>query len=90
VIDVVRELQDYEVAVDVYEPWADPEEALTEYGVTPISTLEKGAYDAIVVAVAHAQFREMGVEAIRALGKPDAVLYDVKAAFPQGSADLRL
>ena len=90
VIDVVRELQDYEVAVDVYEPWADPEEALTEYGVTPISTLEKGAYDAIVVAVAHAQFREMGVEAIRALGKPNAVLYDVKAAFPQGSADLRL
>ena len=90
VIDVVRELQDYEVAVDVYEPWADPEEALTEYGVTPISTLEKGAYDAIVVAVAHAQFRDMGVEAIRALGKPNAVLYDVKAAFPPGSADLRL
>jgi UDP-N-acetyl-D-galactosamine dehydrogenase len=90
VIDIVRELQDYEVAVDVHEPWADRAEALAEYGVPLTSTLDEGAYDAIIVAVAHAQFREMGVEAIRALGKPDAVLYDVKAMFPQGSADLRL
>ncbi len=90
VIDIVRELEEYEVAVDVHEPWADPQEALAEYGVTLTSTLEPGAYDAIIVAVAHAQFQEMGVEAIRALGKSGAVLYDVKAVFPQGTADLRL
>lgn len=90
VIDIVRELQEYEVAVDVHEPWADPQEALAEYDVALISTLEPGAYDAIIVAVAHTQFQEMGVEAIRALGKPGAVLYDVKAVFPQDSADLRL
>ena len=90
VIDIVRELQEYEVAVDIHEPWADPEEALAEYGVSLTPTLEPGAYDAIIVAVAHAQFQEMGVEAIRGFGKPDAVLYDVKAAFPQGTADLRL
>jgi UDP-N-acetyl-D-galactosamine dehydrogenase len=90
VIDIVRELEEYEVAVDVHEPWADPKEALAEYGVALAPTLEAGAYDAIVVAVAHAQFQEMGVEAIRALGKPGAVLYDVKAVFRQGTADLRL
>ncbi len=90
VIDIVRELQDYEVVVDVHEPWADPEEALVEYGVSLTSTLEPAAYDAIVVAVAHAQFQEMGVEAIRRLGKDGAVLYDVKAMFRPGAADLRL
>ncbi len=65
-------------------------EAEAEYGVAPVATLEQGAYDAIVVAVAHNEFKAMGVEAIRALGKPGAVLYDVKAMFPQGAADLRL
>ena len=90
VIDIVRELGDYEIAVDVHEPWADPSEAEAEYGVAPVATLEQGAYDAIVVAVAHNEFKAMGVEAIRALGKPGAVLYDVKAMFPQGAADLRL
>jgi UDP-N-acetyl-D-galactosamine dehydrogenase len=90
VIDIVRELAEYEVDVDVYEPWADPAEARDEYGVELVSQLQAGAYDAVVVAVAHSEFREMGVEAIRGLGKPNAVLYDVKAVFPQGSADLRL
>jgi UDP-N-acetyl-D-galactosamine dehydrogenase len=90
VIDIVRELADYEVAVDVHEPWADPKEAAEEYGVIPVETLTAGAYDAIVVAVAHAQFREMGVEAIRTLGKAEAIVYDVKGMFPKGAADLRL
>ena len=90
VIDIVRELGEYEIEVDVHEPWADPAEAADEYGVTPVAELRQGAYDAIVVAVAHAQFQEMGPEAIRALGKPGAVLFDVKAIFPQGAADLRL
>jgi len=90
VIDIVRELAEYEVEVDIYEPWADPAEARDEYGVELVSHLKAGAYDAVVVAVAHSEFREMGVEAIRGLGKPNAVLYDVKAVFPPGSADLRL
>ena len=90
VIDIVRELGEYEIEVDVHEPWADPAEAAQEYGVAPVAELRQGVYDAIVVAVAHAQFQEMGPDAIRALGKPGAVLYDVKAIFPQGAADLRL
>lgn len=90
VIDIIRELQDYEIAVDVHEPWADPKEARREYGVELTPTLENGAYDAIIVAVAHARFQEMGVDVIRDLGKRGAVLYDVKSVFPRGSADLRL
>ena len=90
VIDIVRELDEYGAAVEVYEPWASPEEAAREYGVTLVKDLEQGAYDAVVLAVAHTEFREMGAKAIRALGKPGAVLYDVKAMLPQGAADLRL
>ena len=51
---------------------------------------EPGVYDAIVIAVAHGEFRQMGVEAIRRLGRPGAVVYDVKSILPQGEADLRL
>jgi len=90
VIDIVQELADYGVAVDLHDPWVDPAEAAHEYGVTPIAAPKAGEYDAIVVAVAHAQFREMGVEAIRALGRPDCVLYDVKGVFPKDGVDLRL
>ena len=90
VIDIVRELADYGVAVDVHDPWVDAEEMLAEYGVRPVSDLAPGAYDAVVLAVAHSAFLEMGLPAIRALGKPGAVLYDVKSVFPKGEADLRL
>ena len=90
VIDIVRELADYDVAVDVHDPWVDADETQAEYGVRPVADLTKGAYDAIVVAVAHAAFLEMGLPAIRALGKPGAVLFDVKSVFPKGEADLRL
>ncbi|CAN5874933.1 Vi polysaccharide biosynthesis UDP-N-acetylglucosamine C-6 dehydrogenase TviB [soil metagenome] len=90
VIDIVRELADYDVAVDVYDPWVDADETQAEYGVHPLAEVVQGAYDAIVVAVAHSAFLEMGLPAIRALGKPGAVLYDVKSVFPKGQADLRL
>ncbi len=90
VIDIVRELADYDVAVDVYDPWVDADETYAEYGVRPVAEVAQGAYDAIVVAVAHSAFLEMGLPAIRALGKPGAVLYDVKSVFPKGEADLRL
>ena len=90
VIDIVRELADYGVAVDVHDPWVNPEEAQHEYGVRPVADLVPGTYDGVVLAVAHSAFVEMGLAAIRALGKPEAVLYDVKAVFAKGEADLRL
>lgn len=90
VIDIVRELGEYNVTVDTFDPWADSEEAWREYGVTPVTTPEAGAYDAIVVAVAHAQFRALGEKQIRAFGRPVHVLYDLKYILQAGESDIRL
>ncbi|HHJ13066.1 MAG TPA: Vi polysaccharide biosynthesis UDP-N-acetylglucosamine C-6 dehydrogenase TviB [Gammaproteobacteria bacterium] len=90
VIDVIEELRSYQVNVDVYDPWVDADEAEREYGIRPIESPAAGSYDAIVLAVAHDQFRDMGAEGIRALGKPGSVLYDVKHLLPSDAVDGRL
>ncbi|MEI2416952.1 Vi polysaccharide biosynthesis UDP-N-acetylglucosamine C-6 dehydrogenase TviB [Orrella sp. JC864] len=90
VVDIVQELGEYSVDVDVYDPWVEPEEAVAEYGITPIETPSKGHYDGIVLAVAHREFVHMGADAIRALGKPQHVLYDLKYVLPSHDSDLRL
>ena len=90
VVDVVRELGKYGARVDVYDPWADAEEAQHEYGLKPVRRLKPGAYDAIVVGVAHDQFRQMGLAKIRELGKRNHVLYDIKYVFPASEVDGRL
>ena len=90
VIDIVTELKDYNYQVDVFDPWVTREDAQNEYGITPVLEPEIGAYDAIILAVAHNQFREMGAERIREFGKKDHVLYDLKYLFPASMSDLRL
>ncbi len=90
VIDIVEEFESYHANVDVYDPWVDPSEAKEEYGIDPISKLTKNTYDAIIVAVAHKEFVEMGVPAIRALGHDKHILYDVKHVFPKKKVDARL
>jgi len=89
-IDIVRELEGFHARVDVYDPWADPEETHHEYGITPIASPAPGSYDAVILAVAHRQFKEMGIDAIRALGKPEHVLFDVKGLLPAARVDGRL
>ncbi|KAK67552.1 nucleotide sugar dehydrogenase, partial [Bordetella bronchiseptica 980-2] len=71
VVDIVRELGEYHVDVDVYDPWVDPAEAEHEYGITPVAKPAAGAYDAVILAVSHHQFVEMGAEAIRKFGKAE-------------------
>ncbi|RGP91046.1 Vi polysaccharide biosynthesis protein VipA/TviB [Vibrio cholerae] len=90
VVDIIAELQDYGVSVDCYDPWINSAEAQHEYGIAPVSEPASGAYDGIVLAVAHKEFAAMGVEKIRALGKSDHVLYDLKYVLPASAADLRL
>ena len=91
VIDIISELQSYNVNVDVYDPWVDAVEAEHEYGLKPVEEPEQGVYDAIVLAVAHTQFRELGAEGIRAFGKDEGcVLYDVKHVLPVREVDGRL
>ena len=90
VVDIVRELEQYNVQVDVFDPWINPEEADHEYGINPVTTPISGAYDAVIIAVAHTQFQELGVDGIRAFGKPNHVLYDLKYVLSADQSDLRL
>lgn len=90
VVDMVAELQSYHCNVDVYDPWVSTEEARQEYGIVPIAEPIAGSYDAIILAVAHQQFKAMGGGAIRSLSKPNAVLYDLKYVLSASESDLRL
>jgi len=90
VIDVISELRGYNILVDVCDPWVDAAEAEEEYGITLAPGPEQGAYDAVIVAVAHNQFIERGAAVLRELCKPDGILYDVKSVLPVAEVDGRL
>ncbi|WP_352296942.1 Vi polysaccharide biosynthesis UDP-N-acetylglucosamine C-6 dehydrogenase TviB [Pseudoalteromonas sp. 20-MNA-CIBAN-0454] len=90
IIDIVKELKDFNMSVDVYDGWANPAEVEHEYGLSLISSLKENHYDGIVLAVDHSEFKKMGVEAIRKLGKDKHVLYDVKHVFGPKDSDIRL
>ncbi|MEX0824455.1 MAG: nucleotide sugar dehydrogenase, partial [Woeseia sp.] len=90
VVDIVRELSSYGAAVDVHDPWVAPDEAEKEYDVKMTEAPAKGAYDVIVIAVAHTEFRELGAAGIREYGKPKSMLYDIKYLLPASESDDRL
>lgn len=90
IIDIINELKEYQIEVDIYDPWVDISEAQHEYNVTPIKTLQDSTYDGVILAVAHEEFKAMGAEALRALGKPAHILYDLKYVLDQSESDLRL
>lgn len=90
IVDIVKELEQYNVQADVFDPWIDPEEADHEYGIKPVIAPKVGNYDAVIIAVAHNQFKELGVAGIRAFGKPNHVLYDLKYVLGADESDIRL
>jgi UDP-N-acetyl-D-galactosamine dehydrogenase len=90
VVDIVQALKGYNAEVDVYDPWVNAAEAEHEYGITPLAQPAAGAYDAVIVAVGHRQFVALGVDGIRAFGKPATVIYDVKYVLPREAVDGRL
>lgn len=90
IIDIINELKSFNMQVDIYDGWADPAEVHEEYGVELISELHEGAYDAIVLAVDHSEFKNWGEDKVRALGKEKHVLYDVKYVLEKSAADIRL
>ncbi|HFG1877163.1 TPA: Vi polysaccharide biosynthesis UDP-N-acetylglucosamine C-6 dehydrogenase TviB [Vibrio cholerae] len=90
IIDIVNELQDFNMSVDVYDSWASKEEVKHEYGIQLIDELREGYYDAIVLAVDHSQTKKMGAQQLRRLGKETHVLYDVKHVLTADEADIRL
>ncbi|MGD8175240.1 Vi polysaccharide biosynthesis UDP-N-acetylglucosamine C-6 dehydrogenase TviB [Marinimicrobium sp. ARAG 43.8] len=90
VVDIISEFREYHANVDVYDPWVDPKEAQHEYGLTLVSEPKARHYDAIILCVGHREFREMGVDAIRQLGRDNHVLFDVKHLLPKDRVDARL
>ena len=86
----MHELRKFGAQVDVYDPWVDAREARHEYGLKTVRTLQRGHYDAAVLAVAHREFKEMGAAAIRRLCRRTHVLYDIKYALPAAEVDGRL
>jgi UDP-N-acetyl-D-galactosamine dehydrogenase len=90
VMDIVRELKDYDCDVDVFDPWVDPEEAQKEYDISPITNPSNNVYSGIILAVAHREFKELGALKIRAFGTANHVFYDLKSVFGKSESDLRL
>lgn len=90
IVDIIDELKEFKCQIDVYDPWADPLEAQQLYGINLVSELNDNQYDAVVLAVAHDKFKELGGVKIHALGKPKHVLYDLKYLLTSDASDLRL
>jgi UDP-N-acetyl-D-galactosamine dehydrogenase len=90
VVDIVAELREYNCCVDVYDPWISVKEAEHEYQITPIKKPEPGTYDAVIIAVAHNEFKKIGAAGIRAFGNDGCVVYDLKYVLEKHEADLRL
>ncbi|WP_022964350.1 Vi polysaccharide biosynthesis UDP-N-acetylglucosamine C-6 dehydrogenase TviB [Halopseudomonas pelagia] len=90
IIDIVRELSEYNIQVDVYDPWVSASEAEHEYSITPVVEPAINAYDGVILAVGHKQFVQLGAENIRKFGKAKHVLYDLKYLLTAEESDLRL
>ena len=90
IVEVVRELSEYKMHVDIFDPWVNTEEAEREYDIRLIAEPKKEDYDSIMIAVAHNQFRALGPEGIRAFGKNQCVVYDIKHILPADFVDQRL
>jgi UDP-N-acetyl-D-galactosamine dehydrogenase len=90
VVDVIEELKGFNCVLDVYDPLVSVDDAKFEYGIELITDLCKDQYDAIVIAVSHQQFKEMGIEKIYSFGKKNHIIFDLKYVFEHGLTDLRL
>ena len=90
VIEIFHELKEYEIHVDIVDPLCDIEKAANEQGLVVSKKAEKGSYDAILMTVAHDEFKKMGAKAIRELGKQKHILYDLKYVLPSDDVDIRL
>jgi UDP-N-acetyl-D-galactosamine dehydrogenase len=90
VIDIVNELDEYNIKVDVYDPWVSKDEARHEYGIDPIENPRPGEYDGVILAVGHQQFKALGAKGIRELVKPAGVVYDLKYILSAHESDIRL
>lgn len=90
VIEIIKELQSFNINVDVYDNWASKEEVEDHYGIELIDELKQSYYDGVVIAVDHSDYKKLGIDYIRSLAKENHVIYDVKYVFEESESDLRL
>ena len=90
IVDMVKALKEYDLDLDIYDPWVDPLDAAKEYGIDPVASLANAKYDAIVLAVAHDQFKQMSIDEFKAVAKEKYVLYDLKYILNHADVDIRL
>src|SRR5690606_41009314 len=90
VMGIIEELRQCHARIDAFDPWAEAAHCREEFGLEPISAPEPGSYDAVLIAVAHRQFAELGSDAIRAIARPGGVVFDVKGLLPREASDERL
>ncbi|MEI1692560.1 Vi polysaccharide biosynthesis UDP-N-acetylglucosamine C-6 dehydrogenase TviB [Acinetobacter nosocomialis] len=90
IVDMVKALKEYDLDLDIYDPWVDSAEVEGEYGLAPVTELKQGRYDAIIIAVAHDQFKQMSAKELVSLGKEKHVLYDLKYVLDKEQSDIRL
>jgi UDP-N-acetyl-D-galactosamine dehydrogenase len=85
----VTRLKEYNAEIDLWDPWVSPTECQHEFGVTSQADRPDGPYDGVVVAVAHREFRDLGIDGVRNLTRDNAVIYDIKGMFPRDQTDGR-
>ena len=90
VVDIIDTLNTYHVKVDIHDPWIDPDLAKTEHNISMLEQPGENQYDAIILAVAHEKFRELGIDQIRKFGKTNSIIFDIKYLFPRGENLYRL
>jgi UDP-N-acetyl-D-galactosamine dehydrogenase len=90
VVDIIDELKDYNIDVDVHDPWCSIEEAKTEYDIVLTKKPAMNSYDGIILAVGHNEFKALGSKTIRKFGKSEHVLYDLKYVLDKHEIDIRL
>jgi len=89
VVDIVRRLREYNAQVEIWDPWVAPDDCVHEFGIPSRVDRPDGPYDGVVLAVAHREFRELGIDGVRALTRDNAVIYDIKGLFPRNQTDGR-
>ena len=90
IIDLIEDFNNLNCSVSVYDPWVNKNQAIHEYGIEIIDKPIEGSYDAIILAVAHSEFKDMSMDKIKALGKKNSIVYDIKYLFKAKEVDGRL
>ena len=90
VVDVVTELGKHGCQVSVFDPLVCENEVEEEYGIKIIKNIKQNKFDAIIVAVGHLKFKEMGFESIKKFGRKESIIFDLKYLFSDNKADLKL